>query len=125
MDVTSDHSTLLTSVNWDSQAFKPPKRLRIETLDTELFTDLLTENCKAFPQLTDSPTLEEIDDAATGLTYAISNAFNGSAKRTLGQNSGYPWWDEDCKAAVRANRAYNSPETARALRNTVRKAKRQ
>ena len=57
------------------------------------------------------------------MTKAISEAYIGSAKRSLGQNTGQPWWNADCKTAVQENRAEFSAETARNLRNTVRKAK--
>ena len=125
LDVTSDHTPLLTSVNWDPQAHQPPKRLRIDTLDIELFTALLQPNLCALPRLTGLSTTEDLDNAASGLTEAVSRAFNGSAKRSLGQNTGYPWWDESCKAAAYRHRSARSDATARILRNTVRKAKRQ
>jgi hypothetical protein len=60
---------------------------------------------------------------AVNLTKAISRAYAGSAKRSLGQNTGQPWWNDDCKAAVQENRAEFTAESARNLRNTVRKAK--
>lgn len=123
MDVTSDHTPLLTEINWDLRFHRPQKKLRIDTLDQELFTDLLTENCSTLPLLTDSPSTTDLDKAAQSLTQAISQALKGSAKRTTGQNSGHPWWNEDCKAAVRENRASRTRDSANNLRNTVRKAK--
>jgi len=124
MDTTADHIPLLTSINWGIRFPGMPKRLRINTLDQELFTALLEENCKTLSSLPASPTSIDLDQAATDLTQAISKALNGSAKRSLGQNTGYPWWDKDCTDAVRENRTSRTDITARALRNTVRKAKR-
>jgi hypothetical protein len=86
---------------------------------------LLSENCKALCPLPASPAAIDLDQAASDLTQAISKAFNGSAKRTLGQNTGYPWWNKDCSDAVKAHRSSQSPTTARNLRNIVRKAKKQ
>jgi ribonuclease HI len=97
----------------------------VDTLDQEVFTALLSENCKALCPLPASPTDTDLDQAASDLTQAISKAFNGSAKRTSGQNTGYPWWNKDCLEAVKANRIERTPTTTRNLRNTVRKAKRQ
>ena len=123
MDVTSDHTPLLTEISWDSRSNRTPKKLRIDTLDQGLFTDLLIENCNALPLLTDHPTVADLDNAAQSLIQAVSKALNGSAKRTTGRNSGYPWWNNDCKTAVKENRASQTRDSANNLRNTVRKAK--
>ena len=123
MDVTSDHSPLLTTINWSSRGAEPIKRLRFDTIDAERFKDLLQTSLSYPSVLADSPTAKEIDSAAVNLTKAISGAYIGSAKRSLGQNTGQPWWNNDCKAAVQENRAEFTVESARNLRNTVRKAK--
>jgi len=125
LDCTSDHTPLLTSINWNARSYNLSKRLRVDTLDQKVFTALLSENCKALSPLPTSPTGADLDQAASNLTQAISKAFNGSAKRTSGQNTGYPWWNKDCLEAVKANRIERTPTTTRNLRNTVRKAKRQ
>jgi hypothetical protein len=123
MDTTSDHSPLITTINWSSRGQEPIKRLRLDTIDKEQFADLLQNFLTDIPALTDAPSTEELDSTAVNLTKAISEAYIGSAKRSLGQNTGQPWWNADCKTAVQENRAEFSAETARNLRNTVRKAK--
>src|SRR5271165_460571 len=125
LDCTSDHIPLLININWNARFPGLTKRLRVDTLDHKLFTALLSENCKALCPLPTSPTAIDLDQAASDLTQAISKAFNGSAKRTLGQNTGNPWWNKDCLEAVKAHKSAQSPTTARNLRNTVRKAKKQ
>src|SRR5271165_1044939 len=125
LDCTSDYILLLTNINWNARFPGLTKRLQVDTLDHKLFTALLSENCKALCPLPTSPSTTDLDLAASNLTQAISKAFNGSAKRTLGQNTGYPWWNKDCTDAAKANRSLQSPTTARNLRNIVRKAKKQ
>ena len=73
--------------------------------------------------LTDAPFTEELDSTAVNLTKAISEAYIGSTKRSLGQNTSQPWWNTNCKAVVQENWAKPLAETACNLRNTVRKAK--
>lgn len=123
IDVTSDHTPLLTEIVWDSRFNEGPRKLRINTLDQKLFADLLSENCAALPQLTDSPTTSDLDDVAQSLTQAISQALNGSAKRTTGRNTGHPWWNTDCKKAARENQTCRTRASANNLRNAVRIAK--
>src|SRR5438045_1509558 len=94
-------------------------------LNQKLFTALLEENCKALSPLPTTPSIADLDQAAINLSQAISKALNGSAKRTLGQNTGYPWWNKDCTAAIKENRSLQTPISACHLRDTVRKAKRQ
>ena len=80
LDVTSDHTLLLLYINWNIQTVKAACRLRLNTLDQELFTTLLKDNCSLLVQLTDSSSTHELDLAATKLTEAISAAYKGSAK---------------------------------------------
>jgi hypothetical protein len=61
MDTTADHIPLLTSINWGIRFPGMPKRLRIDTLDQELFTALLEENCKTLSSLPASPTSIDLD----------------------------------------------------------------
>ena len=123
MDVTSDHSPLLSTINWSTRGSEPVKRLRPDTIDKELFSSLLQTALAPSSTLRDSPCPEELDLIASNLTTAISEAYTGSAKRTLGRNTGQPWWDTDCKAARQEHKTHTSAETARKFRNTVRKAK--
>jgi hypothetical protein len=123
MDITSDHLPLLTTVNWSTRGSEPIRRLRPDTINVEIFTDELRVALAQTLPLTDAPSIEELDFAATSLTEAVSKAFSRSAIRTTGQNTGQPWWDSDCKTAAQENRRERSDESARNLRNTVRKAK--
>jgi hypothetical protein len=123
-DTTADHTPLLSTINWSPRAIQPPKRLRIDTLDQELFTSILTTELAALPPYTTPPSDASLDTEASDLTQAISTALNGSTKRTLGLNTGYPWWNEACKQAVTIHKALATEDTARILRNTVRNAKR-
>jgi hypothetical protein len=123
MDVTSDHLPLLTTVNWSTRGAEPIRRLRLDTIDKEIFTDELRATLALSLPLTDAPSTEELDFAAMSLTEAVSKAFSRSATRTTGQNTGQPWWDSECKTAAQENRKERSDESARNLRNTVRKAK--
>ncbi|KIM92470.1 hypothetical protein OIDMADRAFT_75519, partial [Oidiodendron maius Zn] len=44
LDVTSDHRPLLSTIPWDQRYYKPPCRLRFNTLDKPLFNTLLGGN---------------------------------------------------------------------------------
>jgi ribonuclease HI len=123
MNITSDHLPLLTTVNWSTRGAEPIRRLRPDTINEEIFTDELQAILALSLPLTDAPSMEELDLAATSLTEAVGKAFSRSATRTTGQNTGQPWWDSECKTAARENRKERSDESARNLRNTVRKAK--
>src|SRR5438045_2658 len=123
MDVTSDHSPLMTIINWSSRGQEPIKRLRPDTLDEKQFTDILWNTLANISTATDATSMEELDSAAINLTKAISEAYTASTKRSLGQNTSQPWWNSDCKAAVQENRAKSSVKSACNLQNTVRNAK--
>src|SRR5438045_2707594 len=59
MDTTSDHSPLITTVNWSSRGQEPMKRLRLNTIDKEQIAELLQNYLADIPVLKDSPTTEE------------------------------------------------------------------
>ena len=80
-------------------------------------------NLTLLPALEEIPLPSDLDQEAQGLSQALNRAYSGAAKRTTGRNTGHPWWDLDCKAAASRNRKELSVESARNLRNTVRKAK--
>src|SRR5438045_874306 len=67
MDTTSDHSTLITTVNWSSRGQEPMKRLRLNTIDKEQFVDLLQNFLNDIQALTDAPYTEELDSNAANL----------------------------------------------------------
>jgi endonuclease/exonuclease/phosphatase (EEP) superfamily protein YafD len=123
MDTTSDHSPLYTTVNWDKRYSEPEKRLRFETIDPERFIDLLYAALTDALIPADDATLTDLDTTAAKLVESINQAYTGSAKRALGQSSGQPWWNADCKTAIQEHRDQFTDKTARKLRNTVRKAK--
>jgi len=124
LQVTSDYSPLLTTINWDLKRSQIVRRLRLDTLDHKQFITLLKEALLSIPISPLVPTTEELDAFAAGLTRAISTAYNGSAKRSYGQGTGVPWWNEACKEAVNRNKYSPIELTARNLRNTIRNAKR-
>ncbi len=111
-----------TTIGWNARAPEPAKRLRLDTLDEKLFLQLLSTSL--LPPLPPGWTpVATLDSTAADLTHQISAAFVGSAKRTLGQSTGQPWWDADCRKAVEENRLLHNDDTAKSLRNTVRRAK--
>lgn len=124
LDVTSDHYPLKTTIEWGSRASEPTKRLRLDTLDEKLFAEslpaLLPEPLGPGQQVSEAI----LDSTAQDITLALQQAFQSSAKRALGQQTGHPWWNAECKAAVQENNLLANTETARKLRNTVRRAKR-
>jgi hypothetical protein len=61
LDSTSDHSSLLTTVNWSTRNDEPVKRLKLDTLDRELFTDLLRTNLTLLPALKEIPLPSDLD----------------------------------------------------------------
>jgi hypothetical protein len=90
MDVTSDHLLLLTTVNWSTRSAEPIRRLRLNIIDKEIFTDELRATLALSLLLIDAPSMEELDFAAMSLIEAVSKAFSKSATRTTGQNTGQP-----------------------------------
>jgi hypothetical protein len=79
-----DHSLLITTINWSSQGQEPIKRLRLDTIDKEQFTDLLQNFLTNILALMNAPSIEELDSTAVNLTKAISEAYIRSTKRSLG-----------------------------------------
>ena len=79
-----DYSLLITTINWSFCSQVLIKRLRLNTIEKEQFTDLLQNFLADIPALTDAPSTEELDYTAVNLTKAISKAYIGSAKRSLG-----------------------------------------
>jgi hypothetical protein len=66
---------------------------------------------------------ESIDATASSLTTVIYSAYEGAAKRSLGQNLGQPWWNDNCRQTPELYRAGDC--TKRDFRNAVRSAKSQ
>ena len=66
-------------------------------------------------------TLEDLDAVASDLIAALQRAYQGSAKRSLGQQVGQPWWNEDCRLSRQLYRIGDC--TKRDFRRTVRHAK--
>ena len=98
LDTTSDHATLLTLVDWEGYT-EPLRRLRLDTLDKELFLRLLSINIDGLSPIPRTPTREALDRCATELTEAIRTAYMGAARRSLGHGKGNAWWDTSCKQA--------------------------
>jgi ribonuclease HI/endonuclease/exonuclease/phosphatase family metal-dependent hydrolase len=120
LGMTSDHHPLLTTIPWDQRFTEPAKKLRYNTLDHPLFLSLLATSCTGITLPTD--TEDCLESFASQLVFAIRTAFEGSARRSLGQGRGQPWWNEDCN---QARRLYQAGEcTKSAFRNSVRRAQR-
>ncbi|KAI0991532.1 hypothetical protein K3495_g16655, partial [Podosphaera aphanis] len=98
IDTTSDHATLLSTVDWSGYN-EPLQKLRIDTLDTELFYRLLSTAIKSVTSPPPSPTQESLDRLSSEVTEAIHLAYAGAARRSLGHGIGNPWWNKACKLA--------------------------
>jgi hypothetical protein len=123
LDATSDHRPLLTTIPWDQRFREPSRKLRFHTLGQSLFLYLLTSNLAGLELLATTEECLCLDSLATGLTSAIHNAYEGAAKRALGQRTGQPWWNADCNTSRQLYRSGNC--TSKELRKTVRSAQRQ
>jgi hypothetical protein len=123
MDVTSDHSPLLSTISWENRTQETSQRLRPETVDSGKFTTALKTTLIQMQTLTDFSTVKDLDLMAVQLTNAISSSYSDSARRKLGRHTGHPWWDTDCKDAAAENRSARTRESARSLRRAVRRAK--
>ncbi|KAI1000325.1 hypothetical protein K3495_g7870 [Podosphaera aphanis] len=133
LDVTSDHLPIGTIISWDSRFQEPVTRLKLDTLDENLFHSLLQEEMARMPSLLVHPQPASLDTYAEGLCTALQNSFRGSARRALGRGTGQPWWNDECRDAARAHRIarrnLQDPTACAAarkeLRIAVRRAKRQ
>jgi hypothetical protein len=61
LDTTSDYSSLLITVNWNSCTAKLVKKLRLDILDQELFIDLLQIGLALLIDLEENPLLLDLD----------------------------------------------------------------
>jgi hypothetical protein len=120
LGTTSDHRPLLTTIPWAQRFTEPVQKLRFNTLDHPLFLSLLASNSRglALPLVSE----DTLDSFASKLVLAIRSAFEGSARRTLGQGTGQPWWNTDCNQARQLYRAGKC--TKNSFRNSIRRAQR-
>ena len=102
LDATSDHRPLITTVPWDQRYTETAQKLRFDTLDHTCFLSLLTSDLASIKS--SATTEEDIDALAGNLTSAIQGAYRGSAKRTMAQGIGQPWWNDECKKASHSYR---------------------
>ncbi|APA05858.1 hypothetical protein sscle_01g006280 [Sclerotinia sclerotiorum 1980 UF-70] len=123
LECTSDHSTLKTYLHWNYRSQKPAKKLKLNTLNETLFKDLLETNLTNIAAIPRTPSLRDLDQAASSLTQALTKAYTGSARRSINKPLQQPWWNKDCIKAVYKHRITNTPTSKRSLRKTVRKAK--
>ncbi|EED17261.1 hypothetical protein TSTA_023150 [Talaromyces stipitatus ATCC 10500] len=98
LDATSDHQPLITTVPWDQRYKETAQKLRFDTLDHTSFLSLLASNLAGTKS--SAAAEEDLDALAEKLTSATQGAYRGSAKRTMTQGIGQPWWNEDCKKAL-------------------------
>jgi len=84
---------------------------------------MLQTSLTSHSALKDAPSTIDLDKEALLLTQSLQNAYSKAAKRSTGRNTGQPWWTADCKKAAKENCKGPTLDSARKLRNTVRKAK--
>ena len=90
LDVTSDHTPLITFLPGECHQSKEMGRLRPETTEETKFLRLLEENLAGIQPLPPKPHTRIIDETAKALTTAITEAYQASAQRTLGSGIGQP-----------------------------------
>ena len=98
IDLISDHLPLLTIVPWKRFAI-PFQRLRLNTLDINLFKQLLASSITSLPTLPVNPTPQALDKYTERLIALIREAYTGAAKRAQCHGKGSPWWNQICKSA--------------------------
>jgi hypothetical protein len=64
LDTTSDHCSLLIIVRWDSRINEPVRRLRLDTLDVDVFKNTLQSSLALYPALKDVPGPADLDSEA-------------------------------------------------------------
>lgn len=101
LDVTSDHLPIQTWIPWDQRHREPLQRFHMSTFQPELFNTLLESKLQQLQAISEDPTPGELDKTASSLCTAIHQALQGSTQRTLGQNQGVCWWNQDCKEALK------------------------
>lgn len=130
LDATSDHSPLLTTIGWEVYPDIQPK-LKLKTLDTSLFLNLLTTATKAITALPPSFSTTALDKLAESLTEALQVAYSGSTRRTIRHGKGNYWWNSECKMArreykskMKSNISIEKQRNARKeYRKSIKKAK--
>ena len=68
LDSPSDHCSLLTTVRWDSRTNEPIRRLRLDTLDIDIFKNTLQSSLVYCFTLTDIPGIADLDSEALQIT---------------------------------------------------------
>ena len=71
LDTTSDYCSLLTTVRWDSRINEPVRRLRLDTLDVDVFKNTLQSSLALYPALKDVPGPADLDSEALQLTQSL------------------------------------------------------
>ncbi|KAI1003506.1 hypothetical protein K3495_g4706 [Podosphaera aphanis] len=103
LDVTSDYLLMGTIIPWDIRFQKPVTRLKLDTLDENLFHSLQAEMAR-MPSLPVHPQPDTLDTYAESLCTALQNSSRGSARLALGRGTGQPWLNDECRDAARAHR---------------------
>lgn len=98
IECPSDHLPLLTTILCGKRE-ESLSRLKLETLNTELFQRLLTTSITSISPIPTHPRPVDLDTLAEGITKAMHNAYSGAAQRSHGHGKGSPWWDLSCKLA--------------------------
>lgn len=96
---TSDHESILTLIPLTppATAILTSGRFRLDTMDKELFLDILKRNVQPIHRIASYPRdPSSLDLVAEQLTDALMEALKASTRRTLGKDTGRPYWDKNC-----------------------------
>jgi hypothetical protein len=83
---------------WSQRFTEAAQKLRFDTLDHPRFLSLLSSHLAVIE--CSATTEEGLDSLAHGLTLATASAYKGSARSSLAQGIGQPWWNIDCRKAL-------------------------
>lgn len=104
---SSDHRSLLTKVclPGHTRLEQLSYRFQLDTMDKRLFRQTLEAHApqlNRLSKLSDPPSPEQLDTLAKSITNILAAALEASTRKTSGQGTGQPWWNEDCRKAIAA-----------------------
>ena len=88
LDLTSDYCSLLITVYWDLYINEPIRHFRLDTLDIDIFKNILQSNLVHYLILTDIPDIADLDSKALQITQLLQNTYSKVVKRITGHNTG-------------------------------------
>lgn len=86
----------MNNIGWERQA-ESLRELRVNTVDTETFNNLLSTTIIGVIPLPLSPTPALLDKLVEEPVEAIRAAYSGSARRSYGNSKGKSWWNSSCR----------------------------